>query len=151
MTPNEEELERHLSSGRFQAGVAKKRWKLLSKTWPNLFIGITARDGSVVALNFDCTDYPHRPPTARPWDFATNSALPPPRWPKGGRVSQVFNPGWKGGTALYIPCDRQSIEGHPNWLTEYPWLIWDPARGLTQYIEAVYETLQSNELICPAT
>jgi len=62
-------------------------------------------------------------------------------------VSQVFNPNWKGGTCLYLPCDRQSIAGHPHWLVEYPWLIWKPARGIVQYLEAVHEVLQSNELI----
>jgi hypothetical protein len=62
----------------------------------------------------------------------------------------VFNPGWKNGDALYLTCDRQSIEGHSNWLSEFPWLIWKPAKGLVQYLEAVHETLQSHELVAEA-
>jgi|SRR5215469_14302054 len=151
MSQNEEALEKHLASGRFQAGVIRGRWKLIDKAWPLVYVGITARDGSQVTLRVNCSDYPHQPPSAMPWDSTANGPLPENRWPKGGRVSQVFNPGWKGGTALYIPCDRQSIEGHPNWNSEYPWMIWNPARGLVQYIEAVFETLQSNELVCPIT
>jgi hypothetical protein len=84
------------------------------------------------------------------WDVETQQRMPGHRWPRGGRVSQVFNPGWKQGGALYIPCDRQSIEGHPNWYAEYPWLIWKPAIGLTHYVEAVHEVLQSHELVAEA-
>ena len=32
----------------------------------------------------------------------------------------AFNPGWKNGSCLYLPCDRQSIEGHANWHGEHP-------------------------------
>ena len=53
----------------------------------------------------------------------------------------------RGGTALYIPCDRESIPGHSQWAGEPPLLMWCPARGLLQYIEAVSEILQSSELI----
>lgn len=144
---SQETLDQHLKSGRFLAGVASGRWRVVGSQFPHLFIEITARDGRKVTLRFTCADYPAQPPTAAPWDMGSNGLLAAAKWPKGGRVTQVFNPGWKGGTALYIPCDRQSIEGHPNWHNEYPWLIWQPAKGLIQYIEAVFEILQSNELV----
>ena len=32
-----------------------------------------------------------------PWDFSAQQQLPGNFWPRGGRVSQVFNPSWKGG------------------------------------------------------
>lgn len=144
------ELEAHLRSGRFLAGAAKGRWRLVNFQWPITQVEVGARDGRRFILRFDCSGYPDQPPTATLWDTVAQQQLPADRWPRGGRVSQVFNPGWKGGSALYIPCDRQSIEGHSAWFSEYPWLIWTPERGLLQYIEAVCETLHSHELHCEA-
>jgi len=140
-------LEAHLASGRFRAGAARGRWQLLELQWPFALIDVLARDGRRIVLRFDCTDYPDAAPTATVWDSVARGQLAAANWPRGGRVSQVFNPGWKGGTALYIPCDRESILGHSQWAGEHPWLIWSPARGLLQYIEAVSEILHSSELI----
>lgn len=139
-------LNSHLHSGRFVAGVVSGRWSLIDFSWPFVQIGIRAVDGRQFVLRFDCTGYPDQAPTARLWDTQIQQPLAFPRWPKGGRVGQMFNPGWKDGAAVYIPCDRQAIEGHNNWFAEYPWLIWNPERGLVQYIQAVHETLQSSEL-----
>lgn len=146
-----EELEFHLSSGRFLAGAAKGRWRLIELKWPLVFIEVGACDGRNFTLRFECTGYPDVAPTATLWDLMSGLQLSAARWPRGGRVSNVFNPNWKGGTALYIPCDRESFEGHPNWLSEHSWLIWNPSRGLLQYIEAVCEILQSKELVYEAS
>lgn len=150
MRDGKAELEAHLRSGRFLAGVAKGRWRLVEFQWPIALIEVGARDGRRFTLRFECSGYPDQAPTATLWDMATQRQLSADRWPRGGRVSQIFKPDWKGGSALYIPCDRQSIEGHSAWFSEYPWLIWNPARGLLQYIEAVCETLHSHELHCEA-
>ena len=139
-------LTSHLHSGRFQSGVVAGRWTLIDLAWPHVNVGITAADQRQFVLRFDCTGYPDEAPTAQLWDGTARTLLPFDKWPRGGRVSQMFNPGWKQGTAIYIPCDRQAIEGHNNWLAEYPWLIWKPEVGLLQYIQAVHETLQSSEL-----
>lgn len=143
-------LEDHLRSARFISGVARGRWRLVELNWPHALVEVSARDDRRFTLRFDCMGYPDRAPNATLWDCVHKRQLPADKWPRGGRVSQVFNPGWKNGGALYIPCDRESIEGHPNWHSEYPWLIWSPTRGLVQYIEAVHETLQSHELIAQA-
>lgn len=150
MRDGKTELEAHLRSGRFLAGAAKGRWRLVDFQWPIALIEVVARDGRRFTLRFDCNGYPDQPPTGTLWDVVTQQQLPADRWPRGGRVSQVFNPGWKGGSALYIPCDRQAIEGHSAWYSEYSWLIWKPERGLLQYIEAVFEMLRSHELHCEA-
>ena len=139
-------LDSHLQSGRFLSGAAKGRWQLISLQWPIVLIEIKARDERKWTLRFDCAGYPETPPTATLWDTAQQQQLAAEYWPRGGRVSQVFNHGWMQGAALYIPCDRQAIIGHSNWVSELPWLIWNPQLGLLQYIEAVYETLQSHEL-----
>ncbi|MFT3848531.1 MAG: hypothetical protein QM739_07560 [Propionivibrio sp.] len=144
-------LEADLERGRFRAGVAGGRWEMVRLQWPHAFIEITDRVGRRICVRFDCAGYPERPPQGTPWDLVASGQLPASRWPHGGRVSQVFNPGWQNGSALYIPCDRVSIEGHANWRTEFPWLIWNPARGIIQYVEALYEILQSHELVVSAS
>ena len=53
----------------------------------------------------------------------------------------MFRPDWKGGTALYLPCDRESIAGHDNWRHEMPSKIWRPSAGIVQYLELVHELL----------
>lgn len=139
-------LEAHLSSGRFIAGVARGRWRLVALSWPQAFIEVFDREGCAVCIRFECTGYPGCAPQGTPWDNVKQQQLPNNLWPKGGRVSQVFNPGWKNGTSLYLPCDRESIAGHDHWHSEHPHLIWRPSRGLLQYIEAIHEILQSHEL-----
>jgi hypothetical protein len=57
----------------------------------------------------------------------------------------VFRPDWKQGTALYLPCDRVSREGHDNWRTETPTMIWRPERGIMQYLEIVHELLNCGD------
>lgn len=139
-------LEVDLGAGRFKAGAAKKRWQLLALKWPYVYVEVFDHQGRAVCIRFDCTGYPDIAPQGTPWDYANQHQLPAHLWPKGGRVSQVFNPGWQNGAALYIPCDRISIAGHDNWKVEHPHLIWNPTRGLLQYVEAIHEILQSHEL-----
>ena len=147
MWTEQEHLEDHLRGARFLAGVARGRWKLESLKWPYVHILVSAREGQGAILRFDCTGYPQLAPTAMPWDINCGSRLDPAKWPRGGRVSNVFRLDWKAGNALYLPCDRLSIDGHPNWFSEYPSMIWRPDRGLVQYLEIVHDLLQSHELI----
>lgn len=135
----------------FRLGQIEERWRLATVSWPNPLIGITARDREEFILRFDCTGYPAAAPTGRLWDIAQNSPLPVNRWPgsKGGRVKAVFRPDWKGGTALYLPCDRVSREGHDNWPNETPTMIWRPERGIIQYLEIVHELLNCGDYQSP--
>lgn len=151
MSPDEKALRADLESGRFLAGEARKRWRLVAIEWPFVQIGIIAKDGFEFVLRFDCSAYPQIPPTARLWDAARNVALAFSDWPRGGgRIAAVFNPNWKSGVALYLPCDRTAIEGHDNWRHEHPSKIWNPARGITQYLEIVHELLQSRDYVARA-
>lgn len=146
MAPDEKSLRGDLEAGRFLAGEARKRWRLISVDWPAVLIAITARDGCEYVLRFDCSGYPQTPPTARLWDAERNAPLELSLWPKGGgRIAAVFNSNWKSGTALYLPCDRTAIEGHDNWRSQYPSKIWNPSKGITQYLEIVHELLQSRD------
>ena len=79
--------------------------------------------------------------------------LPFNQWPRshGGRVGCVFRTAWKNGSALYLPCDRQSIDGHDNWRNELPSKIWNPGQGIVQYLELVYELLNCGDYVPPSS
>ena len=145
--PDERAFEADVAKPAFRLGQAEGRWRLLKTTWPFVFINVTAKDGRAFTLRFNCAGYPQTPPTAGPWDIDRNAVLDFNRWPQGlsGRVKAVFRPDWKNGAALYLPCDRESIAGHPNWRTEMPSKIWRPADGILQYLELVHELLQSRD------
>ena len=151
MEPDERAFRADVAKPNFRVGQIENRWRLVDVTWPFAFIGVTAKDGVEYVLRFDCSGFPHEPPTARPWDVDKKEPLAVDRWPKssGGRLGAVFNPGWKSGSALYLPCDREAIAGHDNWRTEMPSKIWRPNDGITQYLELVYELLHSRDYISP--
>ena len=150
--PDERALRADLAKPAFQLAQSEGRFQLVEICWPIVVIGVTASDGRSYALRFDCRGYPASAPTARPWDTARNAPLAFDRWPgsKGGRVKAVFRTDWKGGTALYLPCDRVSREGHDNWQRETPTMIWRPERGFLQYLEIVYELLNCGDYQSPA-
>lgn len=141
MTTGIAALEAHLASGRFRAGAAKGRWKLLELQWPFAFIDVLARDVRRVVLRFDCTGYPETAPTATVWDRAARCQLASASWPRGGRVSQVFNPGWKGGNALSLHPLRPGEHSRPlamGWRTPLAHLV--PSAGTA----SVHRSFQRN-------
>jgi hypothetical protein len=146
MRPDEKALRRDLAAGRFLAGEASGRWRLVAVRWPHAVIAVRASDGEEYGLRFECTDYPATAATAQPWDHDADCPLPHPRWPRGvSKIPLAFNPGWKEGRCLYLPCDRLSIEGHDNWRSEHPSMLWDPARGICKYLGIVHQLLNAGE------
>ena len=146
LSPDERMLRLHLESGRFRSGVVAGRWRLVSVDWPHVVITINARDGIEYGFRFHCADYPRTAITAQPWDCENSARLPGDQWPTGReRVSYAFNPGWKGGTCLYLPCDRRSFEGHENWKHEHPALVWDPEKGICKYLGIIHDLLNSTD------
>lgn len=157
MRPDEQVFHAHLAGGPFQSGVDRGRWRLVSVNWPHAVIAVSAaaraNAPAEYAFRFELSNYPVTPPTAQLWDEAAQTQLPDRRWPGGGgRIAHAFNPGWKGGTCLYLPCDRHSIEGHDGWRTQHPEMIWSPAGDITQYLKIIYDLLHSEDytgLRCP--
>ena len=144
--PDSNALRRFFDGTRFRSGGCRGRWKLHSLNFPYAVVEIRCPDGRWLALRFECTGYPNALPTAMPWHIPTDSALAHRLWPRGAtRISAVFRPDWKNGTALYIPCDRVSIDGHGQWAQDHPEMMWDPVRGLLVYLEAVQATLNSSD------
>jgi len=140
----------HLESGPFLSGVDRGRWQLVALTWPHAIIAVSAarRPGAPTSYAFrvECTGYPQAPPTAQPWSVEANTPLPANRWPAGrSRIPLAFNPSWKSGQCLYLPCDRLSIEGHDPWRAQHPSLIWSPDRDITHYLRVIHELLNSSD------
>ena len=151
ITPDERVLLGDLAKAPFRLGQAEGRWRLLSVAWPYALVAVTAKDGHEYILRFNCTGYPQTPPTAGLWNAEQNVILAFNKWPRnqGGRVGSVFRTDWKNGTALYLPCDRESIAGHDNWRTEMPSKIWRPSEGIVQYLELVHELLHCRDYVPP--
>ena len=140
----------HVRAGPFQSGVDRGRWRLISIGWPYAIIGLSAapRPGAPdeYALRFNLAGYPQSAPTARPWDVEQDAPLPTARWPHGrSRVPQAFRPDWQGGSALYLPCDRVSFQGHDAWRSQHPHMLWKPTGDITQYLQIIYELLTSSD------
>jgi len=149
--PDQRAFAADVARPNFRLGEIEGRWCLLSTAWPFVFIDVAAKDGRRYVLRLDCAGFPHAAPTGGPWDMERNAVLAFDLWPRGqgGRVSAVFRPDWRSGTALYLPCDRASFAGHENWRNETPSKIWRPADGITQYLELVHELLHCRDYAAP--
>jgi hypothetical protein len=144
--PDEAALRRDLGSGRFMIGMANGRWKLIAHCFPHVVIAVRASDGIEYCFRFECSDYPRTAATAQPWDAERDQPLEPRLWPTGrSRTPLAFNPGWKAGTCLYLPCDRLSIEGHDGWRQQHPALLWEPAKGICKYLGIIHQMLNSSD------
>ena len=150
--PDQRAFEADVAKARFRLGASDGRWRLAEIQWPHAFIGVVAKDGREFVLRLNCAGYPQAPPTGGPWDLQRNAILAFDMWPKGrgGRVSAIFRTDWKDGTALYLPCDRESLVGHDAWRNQLPSKIWRPADGVFQYLELVHELLHSRDYAQPA-
>lgn len=148
--PDERVFRAHLEKGSFQSGVDRGRWRLVSVNWPHSVIAVSAaeRDNAPTeyAFRFELANYPAVPPTAQPWDSDLNGMLVRQHWPGGrGRIPLAFNPDWKNGQCLYLPCDRYSIEGHDGWRNQHPEMIWNPVGDITQYLRIIHDLLNSGD------
>ena len=147
LSPDERAFRADLIGPAFRLGEIDGRWRLVGMSWPCIFVALVAKDDREFILRLNCSGYPQSPPTGGPWDMARNAILGFDQWPKGfgGRLSAVFRTEWKSGSALYLPCDRESLVGHDNWRHETPSKIWRPSDGITQYLDLIYELLHSRD------
>lgn len=150
MPPDRLLLEADLGKPAFRAGVLDGRWSVVRVDWPHVVVSVAAppRPGgpAAFAFRFECTGYPQAPVTGQPWDADAHGPLAPGAWPTGGPVTRsIFRPEWREGRCLYLPCDRLSIEGHPNWIAEHPNRLWDPRRGIVCYLEQIHDLLHQGD------
>lgn len=143
-----------LADGPFGVASALGKWGVIGDAgdhWPHalFWIAARAREGAPerFALRLNLESYPQRGPTGAFWDVNANAWLEPARWPKGtGRVQEVFRSNWQGGRMLYHPLDSGSAaaSSHPNsWPQNYRACTWSLQKTLVDYLEMVYELLNS--------
>jgi hypothetical protein len=143
-------LEIDLAAPGFRCGQIEGKWRHIETNWPHSLIAVAAAARADApdeyVFRFECSGYRQTPVTGQPWDLSANKPLAPARWPKGRSiVPSVFNPDWKEGQCLYLPCDRMSIEGHPNWLHVYPNRLWQPSRGIICYLEQIHDLINQSD------
>ena len=151
LTPDERVFREHLEVGSFQSGVDRGRWRLDSINWSHAVLAVRAASRPNAPeeffFRFELSNYPAVPPTAQPWNAKTNAPLEADKWASGiGRVPLAFNPGYKGGVCLYLPCDREAFDqGHQNWIHLHPEMIWSPDGDITQYLRIIYDLINSKD------
>jgi len=148
--PDRKLLEDDLVTPEFRCGEIEGKWRHIRISWPYALFAVIAAERPNAppeyGFRFECTGYRQVAVTGCPWDLEKDRPLPPPRWPTGRSiVPSVFRPDWKDGQCLYLPCDRMSIEGHPNWITQYPNRLWQPVRGIICYLEQLYDLLNQSD------
>jgi hypothetical protein len=144
MTPDRVIFERDIAAAPFLEGVARNRWALKTLKWPYGLFSVTARDGGIFHLRLDLAGYPAASPTGGLWDCEAGAILAQDKWPIGDAAfASVFRRDWQDGRALYMPLDRISLNGHHDWPSQYPHLIWRPDLGLVQYLAEVHRLLNT--------
>ena len=150
MSPDERVFREHVTSARFQEGLARGRWWIVGDiAWPVVLVAVAAapRDSapSEYVLRFDLTGYPETAPTATPWNPATEEVLERELRPKGERVGHVFRTDWENGKALYAPFDRVALNSHSDWRTQYLRRAWDSSKDLAWLLQILHEMLNNDD------
>jgi hypothetical protein len=148
VSPDERAFRAHVAGGRFQAGVDRGEWRLVSIDWPHAVIAISAapRAGAPTEffLRFELTGYPNTGATAALWDPETQALLPDRTRPKVTWRPSPFRSDWQAGRALYLACDRVAASGHTDWPSKYPGDLWDTQRGISKYVRIVHDLLHED-------
>lgn len=147
--PDQRAFEGHCARADFRLGQTEGRWNHVRTIWPCAVIEVTAaareRAPDRYAFRFELAGYPTGA-SARPWDAVNDTPLPAHQWPTGKAiVPSIFRPDWKGGTCLYWPVDRASLEGHEHWRHQYPSRLWQQTRGIICYLEQLHDLLHSSD------
>jgi hypothetical protein len=148
--PDERAFRADLEGARFQEGVDRGRWRLVSLQWPVAVIAISSapREGAPdeFFLRFNLEGYPQGV-TAGLWDPENERTLPAAERPKGERLDRAVIVDWQQGDVLYVPWDRLAFDGHPAWPTKFPGELWDPREGIVCYLRHTHDLLNDEEYV----
>lgn len=151
--PDERQMLADLEDAPFLIGQSLGRWGRIEvpvPPWPTMIFWVAAAERvnspRRFYLRLDCAGYRIESPTGTFWDPGTKEMLAHCLWPKGiGRVKAVFRVDWEGGTRLYHPFDRISMQKHSNWSREYPHLVWTRDHSIADYLAVIHGLLNSKE------
>jgi hypothetical protein len=150
MKPDESLFKAHLEEAPFQSGADAGKWGMHGEAkdiiWPHPILWVRADKAIVpvgkIFLRFTVDGYSTDAPTACPWNVEKNSRLENALWPRlTGKFARVFRLDWKGGIALYAPCDRMAMPGHETWQQQFPFWWWQPQFTIVKYLEFVHMCL----------
>lgn len=148
MAPDESAFRAHLAGARFQQGVDRGRWRLVTLQWPIAVIAVTSaarqEAPSEFFLRFQLEGYPAGA-TAAPWDLENDELLSPEKRPKGERVERAFRTDWEEGKSLYVPWDRVAFAGHGDWPNKYPGQLWKQEEGISCYLRHTHNLLNDED------
>jgi hypothetical protein len=149
--PDERAFRLAVGAADFLDGADRGRWRLLEINWPHALIAVEAaprgRGPKEFVFRFELSGYPNEAPAATPWDLERGDVLGREDRPKGERVGPAFNADWKGGQALYLPCDRAALAEHPEWRNKHPRWAWRPEAGITLYLRLLHELLNEEDYV----
>ena len=154
MNPSIQIFNKHVSEAHFQMGVDSGKWGIMDDiserpTWPFVYFWVQAasrpNSPEKFCFRFNLEGYNGAGPNACLWDYENGQLLPSDKWPKGtGPFATVFRPTWSNGTALYSPCDRVSLSGHPDWPVKYPSRCWKSSVDrVEKYLQHIWDLLNS--------
>jgi hypothetical protein len=145
MEPDEKALVEDLASVRFMSGADHGYWRLVARDGILVTFDLVAQAGRRVGIRLDCAGYPGVAPTGQLWSIADDAPLPEDQWPRGGRASQVFNPGWSRefGGAFYFPYDRRALDGHDPWASAHPGHVWGIDKTVVDVLSLLREVVRT--------
>jgi hypothetical protein len=159
--PDQRLFEHDLQSAEFRIGAEKGRWGLPGSgvspenlAWPIVILWIAAAPRPGAPERFyvmlDAAGYRTVPPTGMFWDSEGKTVLVPARRPKGkpnSRVAMVFRVDWNNATAFYHPYDRVAAQGHTDWTTTQPHLVWTSNHTIVDFLEEFHSLLNSGDYL----
>lgn len=83
LSVNEKFFRKHLQQSRFQAGVDRGLWRLVSINWPNAVIalGTSKHNSTEHFVRFRLESYPAKPPGVELWNQKHQASVPDDCWP----------------------------------------------------------------------
>lgn len=159
-TPDQRLFEEDILSAEFRIGVANRLWDVAAtdvqpqERWPKVIFWLAAPQRPNAPERFqiglDLTGYRTVPPTGSFWDPEARAALPTAKWPKGKpdtRFAKVFRTDWQNAVAFYHPFDRVAAQGHSDWATAQPHLVWTSNHTIVDYLEEFHSLLSGEDYI----
>jgi hypothetical protein len=146
ITSDERALIADLAGPKFAIRADRGWWRLIERDGIVATFEIHSPTGLIVAARADFTMFPGQAPTGLLWNLKDNCPLASAKWPTGGRASQVFNPNWSTAAnnwAMYFPYDRQALDGHSSWATQWPGHVWTATSDVSDYLSLTRDVLRS--------